>query len=378
MSFAGLTGDAEKKKRKGWSEFFWKPETRDERVKEYVPDVLEESLAEQRLVLAQQTQRDLLVEHGHKVLREIENKAPIPTLFPAVNKIMALYGHDHVITQRGLNYLLYPNSSTLYQQQVPHELVATFHDNFRSFVESVEQDGSYVHDVKLPEAAAKRKAAELEAAKAGAAPAEGEAAPAVEAAEGEAKAAEDGASAEAGEATPADGDSAAAAAAPAEEEAPQDVAEPADVTYFVKVAAGMSMANLHIGDVANAVVCCDVAIEHVMDSSRRGGLLAMKAGLLNRQKKYELAGEAAALAVAASQNPQGYIQGAAALRFRKMDKEAVALLAAGAEAVPQHEGLTAALEATRLAVEGPVDTTELTGREVEPAEQLEEPATISK
>lgn len=322
--------------KKGWSDLFFKPATRDEKIKDYVPEVLEESLAEQRAVLAQQTTRDEIVDHGHRILRELENKAPTPSIYPSLNKLLQLYGSDHLISQRALNLLLYPGASTAFQSQQPPELIAAFADNFRTFVDSIEQGGSYVHEVKMVEEAkiarlAATAASDVEKIEAG------------DAAEGTAAA--DGAETPAEEA---EAPTAKAEAVPAQE--PQaHVAEPPDVTYFVKVVAAMGMANLQINDHQSALQCCDAALQHVMDDSRKGGLLGLKAGVLVKMKRYDDAVAAANLAIEASQNAQGYLQGATALRLAGKKDEAVAMLEAGVEALPGHDAIVAQIEAIEAA-----------------------------
>ena len=334
MQFSQMDGVAPRKK---WTDLFWKPDTKDERVKGHVPEVLEESLAEQRAVLSHQTTRDTIVEHGHKVLREIENKAPTPSIFPAVNNILKLYGSEHLISQRGLNLLVYPGSAAVYQQNQAPELISAFQDNFKTFVDSVEQNGSFVHDVKMPAIAEAEERLKLEAS---------EPAKAKEGSDEEgAEAATTTTNAEASS-----GDATAAAADAGEEsivafELPD--AEPADVTYFVKCISGMAMANVQIGDCASALRCCDLALEHVIDDSRKGGVLALKAGVQIKLKDYAGAHESALAAIAASsQNPQGYLQGATALRFLKRPEEATALLTEGVEANPGNEDVANYLAAT--------------------------------
>jgi tetratricopeptide (TPR) repeat protein len=299
----GRTAQDETSSKKSWTELFWKPKTRDEAIKDYVPEVLEESLSEQRAVLAQQTTRDAIVEHGHKILREIENKAPTPSIFPALNKILALYGPDHIISQRALNLLLYPGSAPQFQQTQAPELIANFGDHFKAFIEVIEQNGSYHHDVKL-----------LAQAKVSQTPSENQT-------EGE------------GDAKPA--------------EIPKPVAEPQDITYLVKCVAGMTLANIQIGDNANALKCCDAALGHVIDDGRKGGVLALKAGVLIKLKRYGEAADAARLSIAASpSNPQAYLQGAAALRLMGKNDEAIALLTDGIAVCPGNEAVQTMLDTT--------------------------------
>lgn len=281
-----------------WRELFFKPETRDEKIKEYVPEVLEESLASQKAVLsAEETQRDKIVAEGQKILRELENKAPIPSIFPSMVALLKLYGvKDHSVSQRALNYLLYPASATMAggnNSNIPHELVGGFQDNFKAMIDKVEAEGTVLIGAPTP------------------APAQG------------------------------------AAAAPAAPAKPP-TSEPPELTYWIKCMSGMCLANVHIGDLPNAVNCCDGALLHAIDDNRKGGVLALKAGVLNKLQRYEEAAQCAMLAIeASSRNPQGYLQGAAALRALKKDDEAIAMLEAGTVAAPASEALAKQLEVVK-------------------------------
>ena len=69
---------------------------------------------------------------------------------------------------------------------------------------------------------------------------------------------------------------------------PEEV-EPLDITMFAKVTAAMALANLHTGDLNQALACCDAALRHAVDPKRIGGLHGMRAGIYNKMKKFELA-----------------------------------------------------------------------------------------
>ncbi|KAK7201308.1 hypothetical protein NESM_000192800 [Novymonas esmeraldas] len=287
-----------------------KPQTRDERVKEYVPEVLEESLAEQRAVLQESTSRDVIVELGNRILREIDNKSPTPSIAPHLSKLLLEYGVKDVIAQRPLSYLLYPSSSAMSAGEQAHELVSAFPDNFRAMIEEVERNGCSAKAAPAPKK-------EVQAASSSPATAAAAEAPAPVS-----KKRDDGVVM-----------------------ATQEEYEPMDITMFVKVAAGMAMANLHCGDIRNAVRCVDAGVVHAKEASRLGGLLALKAGLLVRQKKFAEAAESAKLAVEASGNVQGYLHGAYALRQLNRTDEAVALLERGREDHPMNTLFDAQIEA---------------------------------
>ncbi|EPY31286.1 hypothetical protein STCU_03532 [Strigomonas culicis] len=291
-----------------------KPETKDSRVKEYVPEVLEESLAEQRAVLQESTSRDVIVGLGHKVLQGIENKAPTPSLAPNLNKILIEYGAKDVIAQRPLSYLLYPNSSLSPDEQ-PHELVSSFQDNLRTLIESVESHGCSVRETAPSDAP---PAGGVSPTVTGAAPRVG---------------AEDGAAH-----LPAGGEVIVAS---------KSEHEPMDVTMFIKVVSGMALANMHCGDLRNAVRCVDCGIAHAVDQQRLGGLLGLKAGLLIHQNKYEEAADSARLAIEASHNIQGYLQGAYALRRLGRNEEVIALLEDAQEHHPMNTAITNQLDLVR-------------------------------
>lgn len=297
-----------------------KPQTRDERVKEYVPEVLEESLAEQRAVLEESTTRDVIVELGNKILQQIDNKSPTPSIAPHLNTLLLQYGVKDVIAQRPLSYLLYPTSSVVAAGEQAHELVSGFPDNFRAMIEEVERNGCSARLAEAPATASQHEDSAAEATAATASlPTAAPQAPA-----------------------------AAAAAASRSGDVvmvSKEEHEPIDLTMFVKVAAGMAMANLHCGDLRNAVRCVDAGIAHAKEATRLGGLLALKAGLLVRQKKLAEAAECAKLAVEASGNVQGYLHGAYALRKLNRPEEAIALLERGREDHPMNTQFEAQIEA---------------------------------
>lgn len=307
-----------------------KPETRDERVKEYVPEVLEESLTEQRKVLAESTSRDAIVECGHRVLREIENKSATPAISPHLQKIMAEFGAKNLIGQRALSQLLYPTATSLAAAGGTSELVTGFVDNFKSFVETIEQNG--------------RQAAPLQAADAYQKLIQ-------ETTEQQLQTSD----------VPAPSGSSGDAASGPIVVTPMDKVESPDATYFVKLAAGMALSNIAVEDYLSALRCCDAALQYAIDDTRRGGLYGMKAGILIRQKKYELAADAARLSIEASDNVQGYIQGAAALKALKRSEEVIALLEQAREAHPKNDTIaTTLLEARKvLRLSLPADTAAL-------------------
>lgn len=295
-----------------------KPETKDERVKDYVPEVLAESLVEQRAVTQERTSRDLIVEFGHKVLNEIQNKSPTPSVSPHLNRLLLQYGAKDVIAQRPLSYLLYPSSTTVVGSGggVPHDLVFSFVDNFRVMVEEVEQNGCSICRDGDAGTIGKRQNTTPSAA-------------VEEAAQNDHKE----------ERTHSAPNSGTVIMTSLSEH------EPMDITMFIKVVSGMALANMHCGDYRNAVRCVDTAISHAIDKNRLGGLLGMKAGLMVHEKKFDEAVEAARLAVEASGNIQGYIHGAFALRRLGRPEEVVALLKHGVEEHPMNLELLQQLEA---------------------------------
>lgn len=337
MSGAFQSFDDERGQKKGWKDLFFKPQTRDERVKDYIPEVLEESLAAQRAVLAKEnTERDLIVEYGQKMLKDLENKAPVTNMFPSFVALLKLYKKENLVSQRSMHLLMYPGSTqhgTVNQQGLP-ELVSSFSENLRAFIDTVEQNGSYVHDVKwnkknaakqLGEGSDKKIAGQLEA--------------------GSSK-----------NSAVVDDDSPVALA---------DETEPSDITLYVKCLAGMSMANARINDHVSAIRCCDAALEHAMDPSRKGGVYALKAGLLVQQKKFLEAAETAKLAIdCAPQNPQGYLHGSTALRLMGKPDDAVEMLKLAAETMPGNDSIAALLEKTvALAEATPKQLAEGKGKE---------------
>jgi tetratricopeptide (TPR) repeat protein len=304
-----------------------KPQTRDEQVKEYVPEVLEESLEEQRAVLEESTSRDVIVELGNKILQEMDNKSPTPSIAPHLAKLLEEYGAKDVISQRPLSYLLYPNSSAMAAGEQAHELVSGFPDNFRAMIEEVERNGCSVKQQRQEQAPgiSYEASAGIAASDGAALNHEGEGAAASAAAntEGEDNNNVDRANA----ARPKTGDVIMTA---------KEEYEPVDITMFVKVAAGMAMANLHCNDLRNAVRCVDAGIAHAKEASRLGGLHALKAGLLVHQKKFDEALESARLAINESGNVQGYLHGAYALRRLNRPEDAIELLEQGKEDHPMN------------------------------------------
>ncbi|KAG5466878.1 hypothetical protein LSCM1_01055 [Leishmania martiniquensis] len=320
-----------------------KPQTRDERIKEYVPEVLEESLQEQRAVLEGSTSRDIIVEIGNKILQLIDNKSPTPSIAPHLNRLLLEYGAKDVIAQRPLSYLLYPNSSALSAGEQAHELVSNFPDNFRAMIEEVERSGCSAK----PSASSSPAPVPVPSA---------EATSGVTAGHHRTSSAQvyDGL-VTVGEPEPAAPSGLTGgndeAGLPSERRADgvimasREEYEPMDITMFVKVAAGLAMANLHCGDTHNAVRCVNAGLTHVKEASRRGGLLALKAGLLVRQKKFAEAADCAKLAVEASGNVQGYLHGAFALLHLNRLEEAVALLQQGRETHPMNTEFEVQIEA---------------------------------
>ncbi|CUG89616.1 Hypothetical protein, putative [Bodo saltans] len=286
-----------------------KPETRDERVKEYVPEVLEESLTEQRRVLAEGSSRDVIVDAGHKILALLDNKAPTPSITPHLDKILLAFETKDLIGQRALSQLLYPtaiNASTALGagSATPNELVSGFAENFKSLVEYVEQNGRTATPV-LPKTEAAAPAPEI---------------PATDSTEQQGSTASSSSSEKFGEIIT----------------APRDEVESLDATLFVKLSAGMALANIGTGDLVHASKCVDAGLKYAIDPKRIGGLYGMKAGILNRQRKFEEAANAARLAIDASDNIQGYLQGAASLKALNRSEEIVALLEQAREAHPQN------------------------------------------
>ena len=340
LFFVGMTGafqneSQERENKKGWKDLFFKPQTRDERVKDYIPEVLEESLAAQRAVLAKEnTERDLIVEYGQKMLKDLENKAPVTNMFPAFVSLMKLYKKDNLVSQRAMHLLMYPGSTqhgTMNQQALP-ELVTSFSENLRTFVDTVEQNGSFVHDVKWKNGNNQKQNSAALLTEGGKSSAKNNNKIAGELEEGKTTEAENTSNEEAELDSPT---------------AISEEAEPMDVTLYVKCLAGMSMANARINDYISAVKCCDAALEHAMDPNRKGGVYALKAGLQVQQKKLLDAVQTAHLAIECSpQNPQGYLHGSAALRMLGRYDEAVKMLELAAETMPGNDSIAGMLEKT--------------------------------
>ncbi|KAG8348644.1 hypothetical protein ERJ75_000778100 [Trypanosoma vivax] len=319
-SCAGFLQNLNSGKTNFFTSLWSKPQTRDERIKEYIPEVIEESLREQRAVLQENTSRDRIVELGHRVLREIENKRPTPSIAPHLNKILQEYNCSGIIEQRPLSYLLYP-CSTISSVQQPHELVANFTDNFRSFVEEVELNGCSfrVGDDRNHEQSYEEV--------------------------GEAPLGSEGITGVAG----GSGSEAQSTArsGPIVMASPQEH-EKMDVTLFIRLVSGMALANVQNGDLKNAIRCVDVGIRHAIAPSRLGALLGMKAGILVHQRKYEEALECANKAVQVSRNIQGYIHGAFSLRALNRIEEALQLLEKGRDDHPMNTQLLALLEGAKM------------------------------
>eukprot|EP00796_Vickermania_ingenoplastis_P005320 gene5320-3822_t len=279
-----------------------KPETRDDKIKDYIPEVVEESLLEERAVQLENTSRDTIVELGNKILVEIEKKSPTSRMAPYFNQLLKEYGVKDIIFQRPLSYLIYPTSSVLSSSaETSHELVLSFSENFRELIEEVERSGCSA-----------RKAVEV-GSDSSTALKEGD---------------------EASQGSTPECSTSDVAAGENIHMTPLNDYEPLDITLYVKVAAGMALANINCGDFAHAVKCVDAALLHAKDSQRIGGLYGMKAGILVRMKKYSDAEEAALKAIDHSQNVQGYLHGSYALYQQGRIVEAVNLLEAAREFHP--------------------------------------------
>nr|CCD17713.1 unnamed protein product [Trypanosoma congolense IL3000] len=308
---AGFLQNLKPEKNNFFTNLWNKPRTRDESIKSYVPDVIEEGLREQRAVLQENTARDVVVELGYKVLSEIECKRPTPSIAPHLNKILTQYGYKDLIAQRPLSYLLYP-CSTINTGHQPHELVLNFTENFRSFVEEVERNGCSLRNKNQ-----NKEEQTAESGKVSTVPT-----PDVNGAD----------------AIPSDMTSDTLKSGPVIM-ASADKHEPMGVTLFIRILSGMSIANVQSGDLASAVRCVDAGLEYVVEPSRRGALLGMKSGILVRQRKYEEAVECAMEAVQVSGNIQGYIQGAFAMHMLHRLEEAVKFLERGREDHPMNTQL---------------------------------------
>lgn len=314
----GILGGFLQNLTKGKENFFtslWnKPDTRDDRIKDYIPEVVEESLLEEKAVRLENNSRDVIVELGHKIILEIEKKSPTSRIAPHLSKLLKEYGSSSdLICQRPLSYLIYPTSSVLSSNaEASHDLVLNFADNFRGMIEEIERSGCSVKRIQSEE---KASIAEGVAEKN-----ENEEAPvsssnAKDASKGENERFE-------GEAPIV---------------ATDEEYEPLDITLFVKVTAGMALANLNCGDLRYAEKCVDTALFHAKDPQRVGGLYGMKAGILCRQKKFEEAVEAAKKAISSSQNLQGYLHGSYALHQLNRKVEEIELLEEAKEAHPMNQ-----------------------------------------
>lgn len=306
--------------KKGKESFFtslWNsPETRDNRVKQYVPEVLEESILEEKAVRLENRSRDCVVELGHKIIQEIEKKSPISRISPHLSKLMKEYGDGDIIRQRPLSYLVYPNSSvTSSNAEASHELVLSFADNFKEMIESVERDGWSVTTSSNSETPALSSNINDDN----------------------------------GLLENADGGETSENNSENLTEVINKNYEPTDVSLFVKVAAGMALANINCADLVNAHKCVDIALRHAKNPERIGGLYGMKAGIFIRQKKYDDAIAASSQSVQISNNLQGFLQGAYALRqLGQLEKE-IQLLQLAKESHPMNQQIAAQYtEATQL------------------------------
>lgn len=304
IKYAGILQSLSKGKENFFTSLWNKPVTRDDRIKEYIPEVIEESLMEERAVSLENNARDGIVELGHKILTEIDRKSPTSRIAPYMTALLREYNSSELITQRPLSHLIYPTSSILSNVDTQHELVMNFSENFRLLIEEVEQSGCSV------------RSAEAEASL------------------------PDGTTAEAS----ADGLSSAASDEGTLEE---DSYEPLDITLFVRVTAGMALANVNCGDYRNALKCVDVCLTHARSAERIGGLHGLKAGILVRLKSYEEAVKASAKAISASQNIQGYLHGSYALHQLNRRSEEAALLEEGREAHPMNQAIEKRLSDTK-------------------------------
>lgn len=316
-----------------------KPVTRDERIKGYIPEVLEESLVEEKAIQLDQNSRDIIVELGHKVVVEIEKKSPTSRIAPYLNKILKEYGTTDVIRQRPLSYLIYPTSSVLSPSPDScHELVLSFADNFREMIEEIERSGCSIR--LLPKVNEDKGKSEKTA------PGESDMDSLTEAKSvlrnGEAMKEEKNLAMELRTGTNVEQD--------IKNEIPEENIssssgtfssegshEPPDLTLFVKIMSGMALANISCSDFKNAVKCVDTALLHAKDTQRIGGLYGMKAGILVRLKKFEEAATAAKKAIEVSHNLQGFLQGAYALHQLNRIDEELELLEQGKDSHPMNQ-----------------------------------------
>jgi len=278
------------------SKLWAKPETRDERIKEYVPEVLEESLQAQKAVIAESTQRDTIVDRGSRVLQLLENKTSVPSVAPHFEAVIQEYGGKALISQRALSYLFYPSSSNAAGNTAStHELVLSFGDNFKALIDEIETNGCGIRERSQSTSQPEQSA------------------------------------------TTPDG----------VQMVKKSATDSTDITLFVKIAASMALANIQCGELSNAIKCCDIGLRHAQEDARRGALLGIKAGVLYRLLRYEDCAETARLAIAASQNPQGYLHGSAALGKLNRRDEELAMLESGLAAHPQHADLSKRIEGVR-------------------------------
>lgn len=316
---------------KGKENFFtslWnKPVTDDDRVKDYIPEVVEESILEEKAVRLENNSRDIIVELGNKIITEMEKRSPTSRIAPYLNQIVSEYGVKELILQRPLSFLIYPNSNVLPSSNAdtPHDLILSFNDNFKALIEEIERSGC----------SAKQKNAIV--ATATAILNDKDVAPT-----------NDSASSPNDSPVASGQDDGVVSDVEAAHRA--DCEEPLDITLFVKVTAGMALANVNCGDLQSAVRCVDAGLLHAKDPQRIGGLYGMKAGILIREKKYIEAVEAAKKAIDVSQNLQGYIHGSYALHQLDRIQEEVDLLESGREVFPMEQLLVHRLSEAKKAI----------------------------
>lgn len=307
-----------------------KPVTRDDRIKGYIPEVVEESLLEEKAVQLENNSRDIIVELGQKIVIEIEKKSPTSRIAPSLNKLMNEYGSKDLICQRPLSYLIYPTSSAVSPSaDTCHELVLSFVDNFREMIEEIEKSGCSARSITkdqekyispLPDTNESAKSIHQEVK-----------------IESLAESSEEGTKLKLEE----HHDSRAEVFREDNKDnlgvPPCDSHEPLDITLFVKVMTGMTLANISCSDFKSAEKCVDTALLHARDTERIGGLYGMKAGILVRQKKLSQAVNSAQKAIEISHNLQGFLQGAYALHQLNRTDEELKLLKQAKEFHPMNQ-----------------------------------------
>lgn len=334
--FGGFLQNLTKGKENFFTSLWNKPDTRDDRIKDYIPEVMEESLLEEKAVRLENNSRDVIVELGHKIILEIEKKSPTSRIAPHLSKLLKEYGtSSDLICQRPLSYLIYPTSSILSSNaEASHDLVLNFADNFRGMIEEIEKSGCSAKRTKSTENSSSEGTKEEVVSELEENPSSVNSSDTGDATIGEKE-------------QPAGEDGAPIVAA-------DDEYEPLDITLFVKVTAGMALANLNCGDLRYAEKCVDAALLHAKDPQRVGGLYGMKAGILCRQKKFEAAVEAAKKAISASQNLQGFLQGSYALNQLNRKVEEVELLEEAKESHPMNQQIAQRLSEAQKSLPEPL------------------------